>query len=63
MIYLPIFPQNLLLKSIICVIFAQFSLLKHDACMVESVNDIYVGQIGVKGQADFPIITDNNCLF
>ncbi len=31
--------------------------------MVESVNVIYVGQIGVKGQADFPIITDNNRLF
>ena len=55
-----VFFVNHLLKSNFCLIFASFNLVKHDACIVECVNDIFVGQIGAKGQIDFPIVTGNN---
>ena len=60
MIYLHTFPHKHLLKSIICIIFASFNLVKHEACVVEYVDDIYVGQIGVKGRTDYPIVTGYN---
>lgn len=49
-----------MLKSIFCIIFASFNLVKHDACVVEYVDGIFVGQIGVKGRTDFPIVTGYN---
>ena len=60
MIYLPAFLHKHLLKSIFCIKFASFNLVKHDACIVENVIDIFVGQIGVKGRTDFPIVTGYN---
>lgn len=44
-----------LFKSIFCIKFASFNLVKHEACVVEHVDDSFVGQIGYKGRKDFPI--------
>ena len=37
-------------------------MVKHNACMVEYVDDSYVCQIGFKGRTDFPIVTGNYIL-
>lgn len=60
MIYLHTFPHKHLLKSIFCIKFASFNMVKHEACIVEPVGDSFVGQIGFKGRTDFPIVNGYN---
>lgn len=55
--------ENNLFISRFISIFALFNLVIHDACLVEYGSDIIVGQIGVKGQNDFPIINGTNIFF
>ena len=51
--------NNLFISGFISI-FALFNLVNHDACIVEYGSDVFVGQIGVKGQNDFPIINGTN---
>ena len=51
--------NNLFISGFISI-FALFNLVNHDACIVEYGSDVFVGQIGVKGQTGIPIVTDNN---
>lgn len=38
-------------------------MVKHNLCIVEYVDDSFVGQIGLKGRTDFPIVTGNYIIF
>lgn len=38
-------------------------MVNHEACVVEHIDDSFVGQIGFKGRIDFPIVTGNYIVF